>query len=260
MNSGLTKLVCGFLEKLKNPFHRRTVVPQPDDRREDYGALIEILQSEERERRERQYHAWCDHFASEGFTPRGLTGGFEVHVELQPKRWLQDGLDLIDSRKGDRRSPLSDEYLPYPVFQMGAEIFLKGMWLYQHKECRELHHDSYISPEKRKHYDSELKNLSRFHDLLEIIQKVESIERYRRDRLLSRFLKIVGNISKQFYHPLMDDEKSWANGRYPCRFYNDSAKQSSPEFFNSYPKHILVSRLFAEATERVEELWDTESG
>src|SRR5437773_9496591 len=61
---------------------------------------------------------------------------FEVDIELQPLRWLGRGVELVESRKVIGRSQLAggiegaeiDSYLPYAVFQMATEVFVKGMW------------------------------------------------------------------------------------------------------------------------------------
>ena len=223
--------------------------------------MIEILKKQGELKREKQYQAWCKHFESlPKNTKRKLKDGFVAHVELQPYRWIQHGLDLIGSRKSfgtiqtfsGQQGQDFRAYLPYPVFQMGAEVFLKGMWLYQHDECRNLESDSYIAPERREYFLEELKKLSRNHDLLEIIKHVETIGIYKQDAWVSRFLKIIGGISKEFYLPVSDGKNKWADERYPKRFYKDSLRRAAADAFNSYPEHWPISRLFSEAAERIE--------
>jgi len=227
---------------------------------------MEELKRLERESRERKYQAWCSQLDSlpDGFK-RSLQGEFIADVELQPRKWIELGLDLIgvgvsDLPDGERLLDFM-KYLPYPVFQAGTESFLKGMWLYQFEECRKLESESYVSLEYREKRDDELRGLSKpkMHDVLRMIQKVQSIDIYKRDPQMARFLKRLDGICRRFYHPFIfiDDEKSWANERYPRRFYNDSTKQASVEFVRSYPVRWLVIRLFSEAAERIESLWET---
>lgn len=232
------------------------------------GDVMEILKRQEQMKREKQYQAWCNQFASPSSDfGRKLKGGYIAGVELQPDRWIQHGLDLIGSRKGFGTIQLSDgvqgadfrAYLPYPVFQMGTEIFLKGMWLYQLDECRKIQSDTYIAEERRNSYFEKLKSLSKEHDLLKLIQRVQAIEVYSKDAELLRFLKILGGVSKKFYLPVTNSQYRWADERYPKRFYKDSLKRAGADSFKSYPNHWLISRLFAEAAERLEFIWTVQT-
>jgi len=228
--------------------------------------VIEELSRREQLDLDEKYRFWCGRFASlPENSNRKLKDGLIAQVELQPWRWVQHGLDLIGSRKGfgtikstgSQQGPDFQAYLPYSVFQMGAEVFLKGMWLYQHDECRNLKSDTYTTQERREYFLEESKNLSRNHDLLEIIRHVESIAAYKQDAWLTRFLKIVGGISKTYYLPVTNSKNRWADERYPKRFYNDVSRRSAADAHRSYPEHWPISRLFAEAGARLESLWKT---
>lgn len=228
------------------------------------GNVMERLKRQEQMKREKQYQAWCNQFASPSSDcGRKLKGGYIADVELQPDRWIRHGLDLIGSRKGFGTIQLSDgvqgadfrAYLPYPVFQMGVEIFLKGMWLYQHVECRKIQSDTYIPKERRDYYSKKLRNLSKEHNVLKLIRRVQKIEIYSQDAVLLRFFKIVGCVSKMFYLPVTNSKYCWADERYPKRFYKDSLKRAGADSFKSYPDHWFISRLFAEAAERLEFIW-----
>jgi hypothetical protein len=232
------------------------------------GDVMDILKRQEQMKREKQYQAWCNQFASPSSEfGRKLKGGYIAGVELQPDRWIQHSLDLIGSRKGFGTIQLSDgvqgadfrAFLPYPVFQIGVEIFLKGMWLYQHDECRKIQSDTYIAEERRNSYFEKLKSLSKEHDLLKLIQRVQAIEVYSKDAELLRFLKILGGVSKKFYLPVTNSQYRWADERYPKRFFNDSLKRAGADSFKSYPDHWLISRLFAEAAERLEFIWTVQT-
>ena len=101
-----------------------------------------------------------------------------------------------------------------------------------------------------------MKNLSKEHDLLKLIRRVQAIEAYSKDAELLRFLKILGGVSKKFYLPMTNSQYRWADERYPKRFYKDSLKHAGADSFKSYPDHWLISRLFADAAERIEFLWE----
>src|SRR5215831_1792556 len=96
---------------------------------------------------------------------------FKVDIELQPLRWMSLGIDLVKSRRvtghvqlaGGIQGPEICSYLRYPIFQIATEVFLKGMWLCQYADCRELTASSYIEPNKRESYSEVLRNLG--HDL-----------------------------------------------------------------------------------------------
>lgn len=222
---------------------------------------IEAIKQAEHAKREKHYRGWCEELAAlPDNCRRRLPKGFRAGVELQPYRWIQQGLDLIGSRKsagkiGGKEDVDFRAYLPYSVFQAGSEIFLKGMWLYQHDDCRQLKHDSYISSERRKYYFDLLLNLSKSHDLLKIIRKVEAIATYKNDAWLSRFLKVLNGCSRFYYYPAADSKQRWADERYPKRFYDDRSKTGKADAYKSFPDHWLVSRLFEEAAVRIDNIW-----
>ncbi|HEV7924219.1 MAG TPA: hypothetical protein VGR14_02620 [Verrucomicrobiae bacterium] len=230
--------------------------------------VMDIIKAREQSKRESDYQQWCDRFANlPANSGRTLKDGFIAGVELQPSRWIQHGLDLIGSRKAFGTIQLMDgntgpdlrSFLPYAVFQMGAEIFLKGMWLYKHQECREVHASAYVAPDRRDFFLREMKNISRTHDLLEIIGHVEPIEVYSKDDQIRRFLKIVAGISKEYYLPVTQGKSPWADERYPKRFYDDSSKVGGADAVQTYPEHWPIARLFAETSDRIEFVWRNES-
>jgi hypothetical protein len=230
--------------------------------------VIDVINREAQSKKESDYRKWCDHFASLSENPgRSLKEGLIADVELQPSRWIQHGLDLIGSRRAFGTIQLADgiagadfrSFLPYPVFQMGAEIFLKGMWLYQQKECRKIRANSYVAPERREYFLGELKNISRTHNLLEIIGHVQSIGVYSQDDQIRNFLKIVVGISKKYYLPVTQGKSPWSDERYPKRFYDDSSKIGGADALQTYPEHWPIARLFAEAAARIEFVWRNET-
>ncbi len=230
-------------------------------------AVTEIRKSRRRKKQDQEFEEFCEIFASptDG-DGRAAINGFMTDIELQPVRWIRMGQTLIDSRKssgvvqpfGEIPEHDYQAYLPYPVFLMGVEIFLKGMWLYQHRECRELKSDSFVSKQIRTEFSKKIKDVSLGHDLLEIIQRVEAIRVYKQDESIARFLKTLAGIIKRYYAPLFTGKKAWANARYPRRYYDDSKQISKAEAVKEFPDHILISRLFAETAERVKILWQTD--
>ncbi len=120
-----------------------------------------------------------------------------------------------------RRGSFLDSFLAYPVFQMGAEIFLKEMWLCQFADCRALADSRYMEPAKRSTYADRLKR-ELGHDLLRIVAVNREIPKYQADTAVIRFLKIVEAIVRKSYFPLYEADKSGshrAHARYPKRFY-----------------------------------------
>jgi hypothetical protein len=210
------------------------------------------------------FNDWCEDLLSQ---PSDLElrpqDGFEVDIEVQPLRWLSLGIDLIESRKVIGRVQLVDgiegpeitSYLPYPVFQMATEIFLKGMWLYQFDECRCLTHRSYIDRETRRRRFEDLKNLG--HDLIKIIEQIRNIPEYAGSEAALKFLDLVERTLRRYYFPphQVDKDRRWADARYPKRVYNDVAQQSQAESFKSYPPAKWVAKLFRQMKRDVDQIW-----
>ena len=127
-----------------------------DDDTEDF---VRIIKKMKEANEDREFKNWCSYLedlpADHTRIPRD---GFKADVELQPHRWLSEGVRLIESFKGSAHVQHMDgvevepmqKFLYYPVFQMGTEIFLKGMWLCQFEECRKLKHCGHIGGAYRK--------------------------------------------------------------------------------------------------------------
>ena len=235
------------------------------------NSIMRSMEEDARARREREFKFWGDQLEKvpADFELK-LAAGLVADLELQPVRWLTLGLDLLHSSKGtvaiqhmDEKPPVFfDSYLPYPVFQMGTEIFLKGMWLCQFENCRHIHQNAYLDGDTRRSYAKRLSN-ELGHDLLKIIDANRKIPEYERDPQSMRFLKIVEGIVRSFYFPLYQADRrasQWANSRYPKRFYDDAAKQGSADAFQSYPQQWLIIRLFQTMESRIEELWRITEG
>ena len=233
--------------------------------------LMRLMEQDARKERKRNFEAWCNEL--EGLPADfelKLKNGLQADLELQPFRWMGLGLDLLQSSKGTfavqhfdgRQGPFLDSYLAYPVFQMGTEIFLKGMWLCQFEECRSLGDRAYIDAAKRRHYIERLKN-ELGHDLLRCIAANRQITQYQDEADIMRFLKIVEGIVRRFYFPLYEADKRgrhWAHSRYPKRFYKDSAQEGRADAFQSYPQQWMIVELFEPMEKRIDRLWQLRAG
>ncbi len=222
-------------------------------------------------RNEKEFLDWCVELAAlpEDYELK-LKDGVKADIELQPFRWMSHGLDLLRSSKGigavqlmnGRQGPFLDSYLPYQVFQMGTEIFLKGMWLCQFDDCRHLAHEGYVGADKRRNYVERLKN-DLGHDLLKIIATNREIPRYQADPTTMRFLKIVEGVVRCFYFPLYQADKRgnhWAHSRYPKRFYKDTDQEGCAAALQSYPRQWLIVKLFEPMETHVDHLWQLRAG
>jgi len=159
-------------------------------------SVLRLVEENNRKDDEKEFSAWCDELAAlpEDFELT-VKDGLQADLELQPARWMNLGLNLVQSSKVIAHVQLSDgiqgrplvSLLPYPVFQMGTEIFLKGMWLCQFDEFRLLASDSYVEEITRDHYMNLLgrRKLSGHdrlgHDLLKIINILRKVPRYLDD-------------------------------------------------------------------------------
>ncbi|MBA2433829.1 MAG: hypothetical protein H0V54_01865 [Chthoniobacterales bacterium] len=234
-------------------------------------AVMRLIQDQNQLEEEKEYRAWYAALLllREDYK-REPKKEWTADLELQPLRWMQLGLTLIQSPKitayvqlanGVQGPPLSS-FLPYPVFQAGAEIFLKGMWLCRYEDCRLLGHNSYIGPARRGEVFKELRN-KLGHNLLQIIELLRGIREYQADETSSDFLKAIRALICRDYFPAFQADargSEWASARYPKRFYNDEAGQAGADSFSHYPSQPFVERLFREAQQGVDDLWGLKAG
>jgi hypothetical protein len=161
---------------------------------------------------------------------------------------------------GGNEGPELSSYLPYPVFQMATEIFLKGMWLCQFEECRKLTSSSYIDHETRVKHLKQLGGLG--HDLIKIVEEVRKIPEYANSAAALKFLDLIERILRRYYFPPYQADKGrrWADARYPKRVYNDVTQQSQAENFQSYPPARWLAKLFREMEGNTDRIWSLQVG
>jgi hypothetical protein len=174
-------------------------------------------------------------------------------------------MDLAESRKvtgrvqlaGATEGPEISSYLPYPVFQMATEIFLKGMWLCQFEDCRTLTHSSYIDHKTRENYLTQLGPKGLGHDLIKIVNEVRKIPEYAKNAPTLKFLDLIERTVRYYYFPpyRADRARNWAYARYPKRVYNDVTRQSRAESFKSYPHAKWIARLFRGMEADADRIW-----
>lgn len=227
-------------------------------------SLMRIINERNRREDEQEFQTFCAELlalpANFELMPKE---NFKADVELQPLRWMSSGIDLLKSRRVTGHIQLADglqgpeigSYLPYPVFQMATEIFLKGMWLCQYPDCRALTDSSYMEQGKRQDYSEILKRLD--HDLLAILDKARGISEYQQTPAIVRFLDLVERIVRAHYFPPYQADKRtrWADCRYPKRVYDDSAQKAGAESFQRYPRATWVSSLFQQAERNIDDVW-----
>ena len=170
----------------------------------------ELINLKETDRKKHVYRDWCELMEStpENYKPE-LEKGLLADIELQPLRWMTAGVEQIESFRGSAHMELmggvkGEPYhktLNYPVFHLGCELFLKGMWLCQFKELRKIHQNMYVDKKTRVTYDKELKFLG--HNLINIINDLRKISLYSEDKKIIQFLKIIEGIIRRNYYPLL---------------------------------------------------------
>jgi hypothetical protein len=233
------------------------------------NAVRAHLEAAEAKRRASEFQAWCDSLdrISPRFKPK-LKGRFTADTELQPHRWLNAGMDILRSAHVTSRVQLMDgrpgeplqSFLPYSVFQAGAELFLKGMWLCRFPACRRVAQDSYVNGQVRQRFDKRLRGQG--HDLLKLVSRLKRVSRYRSDPVTLRFLHRVSAIIRQYYYPLYQADRlgSWAGARYPKRFYDDQARVARANAWLSFPEQRLVIGLFDPMERHLDNLWQVRAG
>lgn len=229
--------------------------------------LRQIVEKSKKTQEDRDFNAFCEGLdkVPEGYTKR-LEGKFIADLELQPLRWMSDGLKLLDSFHGMAHVQLMhgvqgepmNRILYYPIFQAGTEFFLKGMWMCKFPECRAVSSGDYIDSETRSAISKELKNLG--HNLITSIDAVRDIPEYQNEASIMQFLKRLEALIRTDYFPVYTSaSNAWANSRYPVRFYDDSSKKGKSDTLKSYPQQRCVKRLFGPIKLKVEEIWKTAS-
>jgi len=228
--------------------------------------IMRLVRERNRKCEEKEFRRWRKWLLS---LPHDLhlqpKNNFRVDVELQPLRWMRLGIVLLQSRKdvgyvqlkGGVQGPPIKSYLPYPVFQMAAEIFLKGMWLCKFPDCRRLNDRLYVDCRRRAEIFRQLGSERLGHDLVKIIDEIQRIPKYSKDAASVRFLALVDRIVRYYYWPLSQGAKRnvWAANRYPIRFYDDEAGQSRATFMESFPPAGWIEKLFKKMEQRAIRLW-----
>jgi hypothetical protein len=165
-------------------------------------ALNEHMRKEREQKQKEEYASWCEtHATVPGDYAPQLKLGLVAEIELAPMRWMRLGLELIESAKGTTpiqlmggiAGPPMQTYLPYPVFQAGTEIFLKGMFLAQFDECRVVESRDYVAIDVRKKYQKILRNLG--HDLLQIVEELQKVPLYQAEGNITRFLQVISGVT-----------------------------------------------------------------
>jgi hypothetical protein len=228
--------------------------------------VVRILRARDDADEEKAFNDWRNDLLSQ---PSDLElqpkNNFKVDIELQPLRWLQLGIELVESSKvtghvelaGGIEGAASGSYLAYPIFQMATEIFLKGMWLCQFDECRVLMHSSYIDQPTRTKRLGGLGPKGLGHDLIKIVNEVRKIPEYAKEAASLEFLDLIERILRRYYFPpyRADRRTRWADARYPKRVYDDHARKSQAESFTSYPCANWIVRLFRKMELDVDRIW-----
>lgn len=232
-------------------------------------ALMRVVNERNQRNDEREFQQFCQYLLS---LPADLElrpkDNFKADIELQPLRWMNLGIELLRSRRVTGHVQLANGvqgreiggYLRYPIFQMGTEIFLKGMWLCQFADCRQLNHSSYVDEAKRNKYRESLRNLT--HDLLRIIDALGQIPQYACSESAMRFLHLVEELIRAFYFPPYEaDQRSrWTDSRYPKRVYDDVTRQARAESCQSFPRAEWIERIFRTMEADADRIWQLRAG
>ena len=230
--------------------------------------IAELLAKEAAEKKAEDYADWCDQMAgvdpSFEWRPKS---GFMIDHEFQPIWWMSSGLEVLRSACGTiamsdfskSRPVFWQAYLPYSVFQMGTELFLKGMWLCQHTDCRQLDDNEHLERGRRQEIGKALKTLG--HDLFGLTETIRVIPQYQSSPQLIRFLQIVEGVTRFFYYPVWKTvDRDWASSRYPKRFYDDAQRTGAADALKNYPEHWRIVKLFEDAEAMIDHLWGLRRG
>jgi hypothetical protein len=225
-------------------------------------AVRALFEKQQAETNEEDYKRWCSEVSG---VPKDYEllpkAGWLIDQEFQPTRWLAYGLHILKAAtQGTGQSngigghTFAEPVLSYAIFQVGAELFLKGMWLCQFADCRELSHNGYLEPLRRQELGKHLRVLG--HDLLKLIESNRSIAQYNSSPEIVRFLAVTEGLVRFFYYPIYEvSKRDWASSRYPKRFYDDKTYLGASDASKIYPQTSYVIRLFGEAEARIDDVW-----
>ncbi len=118
----------------------------------------------------------------------------------------------------------------------------------------------YVDKQTRNKFGTELKNLG--HNLIKIIDDLRTIPKYRGDKKILRFLKIIEGVIRMYYYPLYkaDQNREWANSRYPKGFYDDSTQEGKTDALREYPDQSMIVKLFDEIDNYIDRIWGLRKG
>ncbi len=180
------------------------------------NGVLQVIQQQDRQQDEEDFQAWfTDLLEFPEDYQRQLKDAWIADLELQPLRWMNLGIELFQSPNVQKfvelpngvQGPPLNTYLPYPIFQSGTEIFLKGMWLCRHEDCRLCDSSSYVTPARRQEILLELTN--KFgHNLIKLLGALHASPEYRIDDCLLAFLRVVSAMVRRDYFPLISPAKT----------------------------------------------------
>jgi hypothetical protein len=210
----------------------------------DWDKAYQISEAKRQQKKLKDFYRWCIKLKNISADARGqLKAELTADIELQPIYWLEHGLETLKA-SFTKEDMGNETIMPIPVFLMGAEFFLKGMWLAQFEGLRALDWHSYISPEDRKSWRKKIQN-EIGHNLLKIVDENLKIPEYKNDSRILKFLKFIKGLIKADFdcvYRSSKGENGWAPARYPVRFYNDVTRTAKAEILKSnYAKWYIVT-------------------
>lgn len=238
---------------------------------EDKYSLIDAwnaLDIQEKEAAEQQdFENFCNYLDAVPLDlTKSLEGNLVAGVDLNPMTWMEYGVRLIDSFEssafvqlgGGQQGKPMNKTLHYPVFQMGCEQFLKGMWLAKKLTDEDVKFGAYTDVSIRNKINKTLKNEIGGHNLLTLLDTVHQIDEYKEDGSINTFLVRLNALIRDFYFPLYepcDRSFSWAYSRYPVAFYDSAQKKRETLGFCELPPQTVIKKLFKPIPDKIDKLW-----
>ena len=202
---------------------------------DDIMESSKALQAEAYEKDFSQWKKTLKHTGKPSFLPTGLI----IDVATDPNVWLTQAVGVLDISSDTRRKFMG---LPYSIFLLAAEWFLKGMWILKnHPQWMFL--DTLVSREERVNLEKELRGLTDGgnHDLEELIQKIRPF--FLDDEHVAEFLDVLDGIVYHYW-PYYRGGEDWVACRYPTWIYDEKANKPLSYKDESMLRKVDVCELF----------------
>jgi len=202
--------------------------------------LMESLKTFAKEAREKDFFRWKETILKHASEPKSLQSGLIIDIAVCPIFWFRQTQEVLGGSLGKAND---FEGLPYSLFLLASEWFLKGLWILR-KHSKWISLDTSVSPEERLDLVQELRGLTegKNHDLEKMIHKIKPL--FIDDEITAEFLDVLDGIIHQHYWPYYRGGEDWVACRYPTWIYDEATNRPKSFKSESMLRKVDVCELF----------------